>query len=510
MRLATSGSLRCQPTSRVRCFLRDERGAVTALLLPLFLLLVFATGLAIDLAYHEAQRADLQNALDRGVLAAASLEQTEDAAEIVQGYVDARTFRTHPVTASVTVDAVSNSRSVSAGAAYSFDTSVLKVAGLKTLGVGAGAAALEGTGEIEISLVLDISGSMAREATGGTTARRLDVLREAAKDFVDATLKDKGQNNTSISLIPYAGQVNAGPFYDMLATQPRVHAYSSCIEFQDQDMQNIDLPLQQSRAQVPHFQNFYFERLRGQTRLPYDPKKGREAEWGWCPADRQALVPFSSDIGRLKKEIDEFAGHDGTGTQIGMKWGLALLAPSSQPLVGALADKGIVDRTFANRPGAFGDPSRQKIIVLMTDGNIRYQNRPLSSVYPNPNAAGRGGKDYFALNTAEIRCCAGGNLYARNTLTDDAADISVLRDNAARNADEAFRERQFLDLCTLAKDNGIRIYTIGFDIQTSDPAFNQMRNCASHPSDFFDVDGLELHSAFGKISAEIRALRLFR
>jgi hypothetical protein len=59
-------------------FFRDDRGALTPLMLVMFTGIILTTGVALDLIRQESERTDLQDALDRGVVAAASLTQSLD------------------------------------------------------------------------------------------------------------------------------------------------------------------------------------------------------------------------------------------------------------------------------------------------------------------------------------------------------------------------------------------------------------------------------------------------
>ncbi len=56
-------------------FLRDEHGAMTPLMLVLLVGILVSSGIALDLIRQESERSDLQDALDRGVLAATALDQ---------------------------------------------------------------------------------------------------------------------------------------------------------------------------------------------------------------------------------------------------------------------------------------------------------------------------------------------------------------------------------------------------------------------------------------------------
>lgn len=450
------------------------------MILVMFVGLVLLTGLAIDLLRQEAERADLQNAIDRGVLAAAALSQPLDPEDTVEAYLDTRLLSDGETNLQVVPDTALNFRRISASAVGGSETIFLRMAGDSRLPVVAASAAEERRQNVEISLVLDISGSMARERSGGTENSRLQVLRGAASEFVDLVLTQDTIPHTSVSLIPYSGQVNAGPFFNRL-TPGRVHNFSSCVEFTNSDYGIAPLPAADSRGQTQHFQWFSFEAF-----------SGHEAAWGWCPSNTQALLPFSNDAGELKNRITNFVGHDGTGTQNGMKWGLGLLDPSTQPLIAALTsgENPDVDPLFAQRPAAYNDTGALKVIVLMTDGNIRYQPRVLSQYY-NSN----GERQFWAT-------VSDSNRLLRNS------SFSTLRNNTARNNDEELRSDQFLDLCDVARANGVTVFTIGFDISTDSDAFTEMSTCASSPSHFYDVQGLELATAFRQIAATITKLKL--
>lgn len=62
------------------------------------------------------------------------------------------------------------------------------------------------------------------------------------------------------------------------------------------------------------------------------------------------------------------------------------------------------------------------------------------------------------------------------------------------------------NVCTAAKNQGIVIWAIGFEVTTDGDS--QLRDCASSPSHFFDVEGAEITSAFQSIARQINQLKL--
>ena len=65
----------------------------------------------------------------------------------------------------------------------------------------------------------------------------------------------------------------------------------------------------------------------------------------------------------------------------------------------------------------------------------------------------------------------------------------------------------FLDsICTAAKAEGIVVWSIGFEVTNFSAGI--MQDCASSPSHFFRVEGVEITEAFEAIAKQINQLRL--
>ena len=143
-------------------FKRDERGAFSIFMVGIFTTLILVAGAAIDYVRFEAVRSSIQYNLDRAVLAAASMRQTQDPETVVLDYMSkVETLSSFNVVidqanTSVTV----TGRRVAASATANLSTYFLRIAGINTLDVNATSQASEIIPNIEISLVLDVSGSM--------------------------------------------------------------------------------------------------------------------------------------------------------------------------------------------------------------------------------------------------------------------------------------------------------------------------------------------------------------
>lgn len=427
-------------------FYDDRRGNVAVIVAMLILPMLVLAGGATDVARYEAHRVQLQDGVDRAALAAASLSQTRSVESTVADYM-----KSIPFIADVELDhdynVGVNARRVTVSAIYDMQTGFLPLIGINTLRVHVSATAEEDRPNMEISLMLDMSGSMRFG-----TPTRLSLLRPAAKEFIDTILTPASAPTTSISIVPYAGSVNPGSAVFNGLGVPRKHNYSSCVEFTSSDYGVGMIPFDQ-RGQVPHFTN------------AHQNESYPGLEWSWCPYEATSITYLSNDATALKARIDSLRMHDGTGTAIAMKWGMLLLDPSAQPYISQAATAGILPSQFANRPAPFNDGETLKVIVLMTDGDISQQFRPHTYNFPRSPA------------------------------------VSNYESQSRGNALQRMNA-----VCDRAKNNNVIVYTIGF--QLTEGGKTEMRNCASSPGHFYDVVGLDIAAAFRAIASSIQKVKL--
>ncbi len=459
---------------RARAFVRDDEGAITALMVLLFIGIVAATGIAIDLVRFETRRADLQDALDRGVLAAASLTQTEDAATVVEQYVETRFNKDKETTVHATPTIHVNDRKVMADAEYDLDMFFLRMLGQDYMTVGVTSGAAQSVTNIEISLVLDISGSMRNNGARGTP--KIYDLIPAAKDFV-STVTDRGNSPyATVNLVRYAGQTNPGPwmFSRLGGTRGDVwsHDRSSCFYMDtSEDFSNADLPRAKPRKQVPHWMKWAIA--------------NNFMKWGWCPSDAMQIKYMVNDLSELQDAIDlirpgnelgtEGNMHDGTGTYNAIKWGLALLNPSSQPIIAEMAEAGLVDARFADRPAAWDAEDTQKYLILMTDGIITEQYDP--KYKDDPSVVTK----LATMETSNHSEVSDTELFSRSTGVN-----------------------YFYAQCALAKERNVKVFTIAFETTYKD----EMKNCASSEAYFFEATQLNIAEVFSQIASTVQRLKL--
>lgn len=357
-------------------FRRSEDGGFIIFSLFLFIAMLIVGGFAIDLARFEANRKHAQGALDNAVLAATNLQQSLDSEEVVMDFMEKSGYPRNHVIADVQEQTASNgadvlSRTLAAGVAVRTPTIFMEYLDVDNLDAVLSSVANETIQNVEISLVLDISGSM---RFGPADYNSIAGLRDAVDDFInivlDVTCDASGNNcvqspdsrSTTINVIPYAGHVNVGPEMFQILGGQRWHGWSNCLEVADTDFLNADLPTDDLR-QVPHF-------MRWSIDWP-------TMAWGWCPKNASGILYAENNAQKIKDYVRNIRLHDGTATHVGMKYGVALLNPSSRTAFQQLnaADDNLLADDYVNRPADFEDDVA-KYLVVMTDGNTTGSFRP--------------------------------------------------------------------------------------------------------------------------------------
>jgi len=455
---------------RTETFGGNEDGAFSLLMLVLFLGIIGMTGIALDLAKQESERAELQSALDRGVLAAASLTQTLDAETVVNEYLDNRVLRPGKVNVKVSDETYVNSHRVSAKADYGMDTTFMRLAGVDTLDVVGAATAVHAKRNIEISMVLDVSSSMTWADSGGKI--RIERLKDATAAFID-TVTDEGQNeDVSISIVPFNTEVNVSDaMFDAMNARRDVSPWTgtrvtwhNCVAFTDDRSEfppNKPSP-NDARLGMPRGGPYYT--------VPTPQGPGGD-NYGWCPDTKvRPFLGIDSNAGpgvngaeAIRAVATDLRASGRTSTYYGMKYGLALLSPTVRGIVEAEsnADSTTVPARFKGRPADWDDDETLKVIVLMTDGKMNETSYSDYLPWWNPG---------YRKSMNRLR-----SMYRRT--------------------------------CNAAKHLGVVIFTVSFEPNTQGE-INDMKNCASSDSHHFNARGIDIVSAFNTIAATIKNLKL--
>lgn len=552
-RRATPNAPRFRPARGVKValhrFRKDEDGSLFVFGMVLFMLMIMVGGIAVDVMRYEQRRVALQQTLDRSVLAAASLTQDLDPEVVVNDYMDKADLQEYLT--NITVTEGLNFRNVDASADAGLNNFFMQMVGVPTFAVPADSGAEQRINNVEIAMVLDISGSMLNNG-------KADNMKTAAKEFVDTVLGNDTDNRIAISMVPYNGQVNVGPVLRSKFNVTDTHGTASvdCVDMPGLVYSNTTMSRTTPMSQTAHADTFSST----STSNSYTDIQGHQVNQAgtrtnnWCPPEPANIVRvMSSDIPTLQDQIDDLTVVGATSINAGLRWGLTLLDPAQRPLINELVTEGHVDSAFAGRPFNWDDEEAMKIVILMTDGEHFAEER-IRSEYKTglapiwysssanafairhtsgrPSAAGSNEYWYPARNSgggewrssvlsgysqqtwpqvwarARVQWVAW-QLYARALGTS-----STTRNNTFTTWMANFRSRtaiatmdsQLNSVCNHAKERNVIIYGIAFEAPENGRV--AIENCASSPAHYFNAQGLDIRTAFRAIAANISQLRL--
>lgn len=534
--------------SRAGHYKDDESGSIIIFSLFIFFAMIVFGGVAVDMMLYENKRTNMQNSTDRAVLAAANLNQTVDPKQVVVDYlakVGVTITEDDVDVEEVGVAPVWTGRRVAVNVEDGHDTLLMNLVGVDSLPFSAVSEAEEAINDIEVSLVLDVSGSMGWN-------NKLPRLKTAAKEFVTDILAGAIDNRVSLSLVPYSTQVSVGESFLNLINTSDEHGYSHCANFQNDDMFdttriNHATALEQTAPFDP-WGHWSYNRVDGEYNhgLRYEV----------CRTEAfMDILPWSNNINTINDQIDDFTANGNTSIDVAFKWGAALLDDSlNSQLVSLEAAGAEIDEEFVNRPHAHDYDDGKKFIVVMTDGINTDQymmksqfktgeaKRPNNSKYymhagevwmqaqePNDRdgdgVAQEGWYNLSKLEWGELAPEDDGTIVV-DTMTwpefwskITASRYAYAEYHQTWNANHYWNNRypfeyvtasdkdaRLKKVCDAAKLNDIVVFTIGFEV--TDHSADVMRNCASSPLYFYRVEGLDISYAFDSIGNQINKLKL--
>jgi Flp pilus assembly protein TadG len=518
-----------RPGAHLRAFAgfgRREDGSLLLLGLVLLVLMAMLGGLAVDLMRHEQRRTEIQQTLDRSVLAAAAVNQQLNSGAVVNDYFNKAGLAGQ--LSSVNFDRQLNYRWVEASARSHVPPFFIQMLGINGITAAGESRAEQRISNVEVSLVLDVSGSM--------SGSRINNLRPAAREFVTSVLGTSDPGRVSISIIPYNAQVNIGrPLMSKFNVTP-VQDRSSCIELPDWAFNSVDLSTTTSLRHNAHFD-------------PYGTRSGASRLRTNCSANSEAnpvvispnqAVILSDSVVALHGSIDGLIADGNTSIDIGVKWGAYLLNNSAVPVVNALITDSVVEEKFRDRPLNGNTADVLKVLVVMTDGQNTTEYKISDPYHTGPSNIWRRASNgrisvyvdrpytqndwYWPRDETWNSSRDGGNSESvRQSWPEVWNEYSVqyVAEHfyvPTRGGSKSGWENNFMDyvssnkntrlqaICTAAKQSGIVVYGIGFEAPSN--GRTQMRRCATTDSHYFNAQGLTISTAFRAIANNITQLRL--
>jgi Flp pilus assembly protein TadG len=301
----------------LRRLMRDQRGGVAILVGLVAVPMALATGVAVDASRLYLVRARLAEAVDAAALAAVQAaddtSRESDAermfrANFPQDYMDASAGSPN-----VTYDGTTGRVTVTASA--DVPTTLMRLARVESVTVGARASAERRTKPLELALVLDTTGAMKPNLT---------ALKKAAQDLVFLLLGPHAEtDNVSIALIPFNARVDIGASRsDWLASSAPAN-WNGCVEARAGLHGLDDAPPADGRWEPTPKKYSYT-----------DGNQQREAETPCPPIPIQALSEKKADA---LHGISALTVNGTRRLDMGARWGWRTLSPQWRGLWGGFS-----------------------------------------------------------------------------------------------------------------------------------------------------------------------------
>ena len=442
----------------------DDRGSV-AIMFALSIFVVFTlVGGAVDFGRAMVARERLQSAVDSSVLAAARVWQLENdltlAEEKALAHFDSNKPQEDSHVVSFTPDMEASTFTMVGETTVK--TPFLSLVKQSITVSTRGQALIAGGGNagtnLEVSLMLDITGSMA--------GSKLTDLKAAAKDLIDIVVwSDQAEFTSRVALAPFSAAVNAGSVLGpLVAYNP-----SSSLTFKQRNGSNSTRYRTSTYCLVERTGSEAFTDAAptGSNKIP----RAYQTSSGTSCVPASTIVPLTSDKDSLKTVINGFSANGNTAGHLGTAWAWYLLSPNWASVYPTASKPKAY--SMLTQTGEKGQPLLKKVAVLMTDGeyNQQYCNSTTS------NTAGAMIPDYDTGNS-------GANCKSPNGTS----------------------TQQARSMCAAMNAAGITVYTVGFEVGQTGQAVDTLRGCASQPHMFYNTTtGDELRAAFRHIATSIAA-----
>jgi Flp pilus assembly protein TadG len=450
-------------------FFRDRSGNVAMVFALMAVVLMLAVGAAVDIGRWLYAREQTLSAVDAGLLAGGrwlETNSTDNAGAIAAAqnlYTQNTTSRLPVVNDNISFAVSSDGMSVTASGTAYIKTLFLPLAGINQLPlistgqqpIAQAQLAVGGNGgqNLEVAMMLDITGSMLDTSASGNT--KIQDLITSATDLVNIIVwTDQSQYTSKVAIAPFTEDIRLPNTTAInaargtgLPTSKKVsgttYYLSDCVVERTGTQKYTDAAPGANQYVMGHY-----------TTNSTGSGKNKK---GVCVV-ASPVQPLTSDKTTLLNAINNLQAGGGTAGHLGTAWAWYTLSPNWNTL------------WPSNGAAAYGSSNLQKIAILMTDGdyNTQYDSNGIS--------------------------------------VNQVATSSTSCPQAANGCSGV----QASSLCSAMKAAGITIYTVGFTIPSTDTtAINLLTQCASDPSKFYSAaDGTQLQQAFRDIAIKLSSLYL--
>lgn len=316
-------------------FARAEDGTMAVFSLFVFVAMILLGGLAVDMMRYENERIRMQGTADRAVLAATMLRQNVSGAtptQILQAYFAAEGLSDQLGSNFRIEDDPEQGRVVTVFPAATVPSLFMRLTGVDSIGMvtpARAAEAFQGGPDVELVMVLDVSGSMNGQG-------KIDAMRDAAVELTTSLLNDAEEvGDVGITLVPYDTWVL--PPAGFLNHFSNAAGSGACNDW------------------------LLWSQIVGSLNLLTNRVNCNTASW-------RTVRPYVSDPDLATTYINDLRASGTTSIDLGIRYGALFFDPTIRPAISELIANNEIDPAFEGRPYDWDEPGVVRALILLTDG----------------------------------------------------------------------------------------------------------------------------------------------
>lgn len=438
-------------------FRKDSSGSILPLFAVLTLLVIVMAGAGIDYGRAVNDRSVMAGALDSAALSVAaqlsSSVMTDSEIDIALKETFAANLKSlgYPDVAVEHLNYTVNPETglINVSSSVGIPTSFVRLGGIgpEMITVSVESQATFSKYDVELSLVLDVTGSMRND---------MDALKEASNALIDTLIPDgtaESDSKIRISIVPYSQGVNVGEYAQAVTNGNK--GTRNCATERTGDAQFTDDPYDYA-VDNPD----------------YNTEEVAASYLGGgsnnCAATPQ-MEPLTAKRNKLTNAIRKLTATGRTAGQTGIQWGWYTLSPNWNNVWPSDSEA-----------AEYNDDDILKFAVIMTDGNFN---------------------TYY--NYEDVQTCSG-PWWKQKCSTSQQWKEKYEYEN-----DTNVSSTRAKALCEAMKQEGIDVYTIYFGSNSSAAGARVMKDCATNGSTFYMASSdTALIAAFGNIAKKVQAIYL--
>jgi len=332
-------------------------------------------------------------------------------------------------------------------------TTLMNLVGINVLDVSITSVIIKETQGLEVAMVLDVTGSM--------SGSKIEALKQASHDFVGILFgEETSYPQLKIGIVPFNTAVNLGTGMISFVKDTGTSRFSptrwkGCVEARPGGQDVTDSYVESNTANNGRWRAYGWPFTSANPWPAVTATRGPNKN---CP-DAEVL-PITSDRTPLDDRIDDLRAQGNTHVNVGAVWGWRLISPTPPYTQGV----------------AYSAGDFSKAVIIMTNGeNVISTSSGQYSSYGTVGEA-----------TTKLGC-------------------------SSQTCKQSRLDQRLLQVFENMKDEGIIVYTVGFDLEGNDDVLEMLEDCATTSRHFFDSPNAEdLQQAFEAIGTALSNLRIGR